>query len=97
LVPITDVGSFAIAVGWLGACIAYACGVGGRPGWQRALFGGGGAMVAGLALSMKLLPFFPEPFTRWEYIVLGGWIALGILFWILRPKETKSNDAPLPG
>jgi len=85
LVPITDVGSFAIAVGWLGACIAYASGVGGRPKWHRALFGFGGAMVASLALSMKLLPFFPEAFTRWEYSVLGGWIALGIFFWMLRP------------
>jgi amino acid transporter len=86
LVPITDVGSFAIAVGWLGACIAYASGVGGRPGWQRGLFGFGGAAVSGLALTMKLLPFFPEAFTRWEYIVLGGWVALGIFFWMLRPK-----------
>jgi amino acid transporter len=86
LVPITDVGSFAIAVGWLGACIAYASGVGARPGWQRAVFGFGGAVVAGLALSMKLLPFFPESFTQSEYLVLGGWIALGVLFWMLRPK-----------
>jgi amino acid transporter len=93
LVPITDVGSFAIAVGWLGACIAYASGVGGGPGWQRALFGFGGAVVAGLALSMKLLPFFPEAFTRSEYIVLGGWIALGVLFWVLRPKDRYEKNS----
>jgi amino acid transporter len=92
LVPITDVGSFAIAVGWLGACIAYAAGVGGRPGWQRVLFGFGGAMVASLALSMKLLPFFPEAFTRSESMVLGGWIALGVVFWMLRPKGAADGN-----
>jgi APA family basic amino acid/polyamine antiporter len=97
LVPITDVGSFAIAVGWLGACIAYAAGVGARPRWQRALFGVGGSLVAALALSMKLVPLFPESFTRAEYLALGGWVALGIVFWMLRPKDRYSRNSAKDG
>jgi hypothetical protein len=42
---------------------------------------------------MKLLPFFPEAFTPAEYMVLGGWIALGILFWTMRPRERYDNTA----
>jgi hypothetical protein len=46
---------------------------------------------------MKLLPFFPEAFTRSEYIVLGGWIALGVLFWVLRPKDRYEKNSANDG
>jgi amino acid transporter len=88
LIPITEVGSFAFAVGWLGACVAYTCGVGGRPRWQRLIFGAGGAIVASLALAMKLVPFFEDSFNRWEYCALATWVVLGIVFWSFRPRPS---------
>jgi hypothetical protein len=34
---------------------------------------------------MKLLPFVPGSFGRWEYCALSAWVALGAALWAARP------------
>jgi amino acid transporter len=85
LVPISEVGSFAIVVGWLAACLAYCGGAGKRSRRERWLFGGGGAAVAVLLLAMKLVPGVEGSFTRWEHAALGAWLLCGLALWLLRP------------
>jgi amino acid transporter len=76
LVPVTEVGSLACAVGWMSACAAY---------WrlrpeasQRAL-ALVGMLVAAAMVLMKLLPFVPGHFTLPEYVALGAWLVLGVV------------------
>ena len=84
LVPVTEVGSVACAIGWSMTCLA--CLSLGRKRAQQsrielsapergvALFG----LLVGLAmLSMKLVPIVPGHFTAYEWLALAIWIALG--------------------
>ncbi len=79
LVPITEVGSVACAIGWAAACAAYLA-----LGSERAhttsgyAIGGFGLIVAILMVLMKAVPFVPGHFTSSEWIALGVWVALGI-------------------
>ncbi len=81
LVPISEVGSFAYAVGWFSACLAYACKPGKTPRAGRLFWGGSGAVVAALVLGMKLVPSVPGCFTEWEYATLGVWLVGGLALW----------------
>ena len=75
LVPVTEVGSLACAVGWMSACAAY---------WRlrkelsQRLLALVGLLVAGAMVLMKLLPFVPGHFTLPEYVALGAWLAAGL-------------------
>ncbi len=89
LVPIAEVGSFALAAGWLAACVAYCAGAGDRSPWERWLFGGSGAVVAGLLLAMKLVPSIEGSFTSWQYAALAAWLALGLALWLTRPRRAE--------
>jgi len=82
LVPITEVGSVACAVGWSAAC-ASCLALSLRPSStirlspaQRviAVFG---VLVGIVLVLMKLLPFIPGHFSVYEWIALGIWIAIG--------------------
>ncbi|HEX2715650.1 MAG TPA: hypothetical protein VHM88_26000, partial [Candidatus Acidoferrales bacterium] len=78
LIPITEVGSLASAVGWLAASAAYArLGPGGRERAMAAM----GISVASLLVLMKFLPFVPGHFSAYEYLALGLWILAGLLLW----------------
>jgi APA family basic amino acid/polyamine antiporter len=85
LVPVTEVGSVACAVGWSAACAAYlALGRKASPG--RIPFSAGARLVAGLALLvgitmalMKIVPAVPGHFTLYEWLALSVWIILGII------------------
>jgi amino acid transporter len=76
LVPVTEVGSMASALGWFATCVSF---------WMVEK---NGAMrtVTGLAILvslmlvlMKVLPVFPGHFSPAEWIALGIWVALGFL------------------
>lgn len=89
LVPISEVGSLAVAVGWLAACVAF-CLRARREG-QRVtagdlLIGWLGALVSLGLIAIKVAPPVPGSFTRAEWLALGGWLALGTLFWRRRPR-----------
>ncbi|MBI4553822.1 MAG: APC family permease [Candidatus Latescibacteria bacterium] len=81
LIPITEVGSFAAAVGWMATCVSFLKGAGRRAGETA---GSGATLIAGLGalvcrglLLMKLLPFVPGHFQPFEYVTLGLWLLLG--------------------
>ena len=77
LVPVTEVGSMAAALGWLAACASlFAVETSGR---LRAI-AAFGAVVSLLLVLMKLLPAFPGHFSLAEWIALGVWVGLGVLF-----------------
>jgi APA family basic amino acid/polyamine antiporter len=82
LVPISEVGSVASAIGWFAVCAAFLCT---RPGTRDCLIALLGALV-GLAMAlMKFLPFVPGHFSGWEWLALGIWILLGTA--IGRPRD----------
>ena len=94
LVPVTEVGSLAVGVGWMSACAAYIA------RWRRerarrtnegyrdespaiAWFG---VAVALAIVLMKVVPGVPGSFTRAEWIAFAAWSALGLLFWLARRR-----------
>src|SRR5271168_262680 len=86
LVPITEVGSVACAIGWAATCAAYlSVGQSGTLPGQSKLsaigksIAGFGLLVAIAMLLMKVVPAIPGHFTIYEWLALGIWIALGAL------------------
>jgi APA family basic amino acid/polyamine antiporter len=74
LVPITEVGSMASALGWLAACLSFWFV---EPRLRMRLVTGIGICVSLLLLLMKLVPAFPGHFTPSEWIALAVWLLLG--------------------
>jgi len=76
LVPVTEVGSMASALGWFAACLSFWL-VDANP--RKRLISGLGVCVSGLFVLMKLLPAVPGHFTRYEWLALAIWLALGAM------------------
>lgn len=76
LVPVTEVGSMASALGWLAACVSF---------WlveektSMRVVTGLGIVVSLLLFLMKVLPVIPGHFSVPEWIALGIWLALGAM------------------
>lgn len=74
LVPVTEVGSMASALGWFAACISF---------WlvekriSMRVVTALGIAVSLLLFLMKVLPVIPGHFSRAEWIAFGSWLALG--------------------
>ncbi len=86
LVPVTEVGSVACAIGWAATCAAYVSM--GRsstlPGQSRLSAGewfvaSFGLLVAIVMLLMKVVPAIPGHFTLYEWLALAIWIAVGAI------------------
>ena len=91
LVPVTEVGSMASALGWFAACAAYYR-IERRPARRSVAWAGG--LVALALVLMKVLPFIPGHFTRDEAIALGVWALLGAVMWLSsEPSRAKHPDA----
>jgi amino acid transporter len=86
LVPITEVGSMASAMGWLATCCAYFQLTRARS--QRAI-AVSGAAVALLLIAMKVLPFVPGHFSKYEWLALALWLGLGAT--LRRRQEPQSR------
>src|SRR5438309_4501714 len=84
LVPITEVGSLAVGVGWLSACAAY---IARRQPEESAAMAYAGAAVAVAIVLMKVVPQVPGSFTRAEWIAFVAWSVAGLVFWLLRPQR----------
>ena len=95
LVPITEVGSLAVGVGWLSACAAYIA-------RRRTAVGGGyrnessgmawvGCAVSVAIILMKVVPGVPGSFTRPEWVAFVAWSAFGLVFWLARPRVKPSS------
>jgi hypothetical protein len=97
LVPITEVGSVACAIGWAATCAAYInMGRSGTlPGqsqlsaieWSVAGFG---LLVAIAMLLMKIVPAIPGHFTIYEWLALAIWIALGAISHRMRTDAVRN-------
>ena len=79
LIPVTEVGSLAAAVGWCAACLALVV----RLRHTATRGSGRGVAAVGAAVSvaiilMKVVPAVPGSFSRTEWIALGGWAVLGL-------------------
>ena len=74
LVPVTEVGSMASALGWFATCLSF---------WlvekrtNMRVVAGLGIIVSALLFLMKLLRVFPGHFTPAEWVAFGIWVALG--------------------
>jgi amino acid transporter len=86
LVPITEVGSVACAIGWAATCAAYLRmgRTGTLPGRSRLSavewsVAGLGLLVAIAMMLMKVVPAIPGHFTVYEWLAPGTWIALGAI------------------
>jgi basic amino acid/polyamine antiporter, APA family len=92
LVPVTEVGSMASALGWLAACLSFwqvesrspsdpaePAAQAGRhiPRVATRAITAAGIAVSSLLLLMKLIPAFPGHFTHSEWIALAIWLILG--------------------
>jgi len=84
LVPISDVGSLASATGWFAACAAY---LGMNPPAREKVIAALGALVGLAMVLMKIVPFVPGNFSRWEWLALGLWLLTGVL--IGRPRGSE--------
>jgi basic amino acid/polyamine antiporter, APA family len=83
LVPITEVGSVACAIGWAAACAAFLAitfrsQTSGAHVKEYAVAGLGVFVAVALAL-MKLVPLIPGHFTIYEWLALGIWILAGAI------------------
>jgi amino acid transporter len=74
LVPVTEVGSMASALGWFAACASFWL-VEKRVGMR--LVTGLGILVSLILFLMKVLPVFPGHFSPAEWVAFGIWVALG--------------------
>jgi len=83
LVPVTEVGSVACAIGWAAACAACIALASTKPdivtlsGAEKALAAVGLAVAIAMTL-MKVVPAVPGAFTRSEWLALAAWIAIGV-------------------
>jgi basic amino acid/polyamine antiporter, APA family len=95
LIPVTEVGSLAVAVGWLSTCVADRARAR-RSGRPREEFGGvmawAGAAVSVGVIGMKALPWVAGSFTRAEWIAFLLWSGLGAAFWAMRPRRDGPVD-----
>jgi basic amino acid/polyamine antiporter, APA family len=90
LVPISEVGSVVGAMGWMAACAAYYKLSPTVTGRSVAAIG---VVVTFLMVVMKLIPFVPGHFTRYEWLALFAWCALGAILkkrGTVEVKETAS-------
>ena len=74
LVPVTEVGSAASALGWLAACVSFFLV---EPRVRLRLIAAAGALASLALVLMKFLPGVPGHFTQWEWVSLALWLALG--------------------
>ncbi len=85
LVPILEVGAGASAIAWMAGCACYLRLKPKLLGRVAAIFG---LFVTSLMIAIKVLPIIPGHFTRYEWIALGIWIALGF---VLRTAAVQSQ------
>ena len=76
LVPISEVGSVASAIGWFAACAAY---FRMKPSSGQRAIAGLGMLVGLLLVLMKVVPLVPGHFDKYEWLALALWCGLGVM------------------
>jgi amino acid transporter len=90
LVPITEVGSVASAMGWLAACAAYYR-IASAP--RERFIAAVGVVVGMLMILMKIVPGVPGHFTAYEWLALGIWSVIGLCLSWRRHGSTAIDQA----
>ena len=75
LVPVSEVGSVASAIGWTAACAAYYAM---RPARNQQLVAALGAFLGLMMILMKIVPALPGHFSGYEWLALAIWGAVGL-------------------
>jgi basic amino acid/polyamine antiporter, APA family len=89
LVPISEVGSVASAIGWLAACAAY---YRMSPTSRQRFIALVGVIVGLLMILMKIVPGIPGHFSGYEWLALAIWSLIGLsLNWRRRPVPAASE------
>jgi basic amino acid/polyamine antiporter, APA family len=91
LVPISEVGSVASAMGWTAACASYYAM---RPTAGKRTVAVMGVFLGVGMILMKVVPLFPGHFTAYEWLALMIWIIGGVL---LRRGNTHPEAAMRTG
>jgi len=86
LIPISEVGSLACAIGWTATSLSFCRGAAGPQPLRSRIIGLVGVMIGVALILMKLLPWIPGSFGRYEYISFAGWAVLGCILWLRRPR-----------
>lgn len=91
LIPIIDVGSLAVALGWLATSLAALGRIRRRsePDPSGVALAVTSAVVSLAVIAMKILPGIPGSFTHTEWTAFGAWVALGAMLWTgwRKPKD----------
>jgi len=85
LIPITEVGSFTCALGWLATCLAFCCGAAGKLRRVDLAIGLVGAVVAGLFVVIVAVGF-----GRYEWLALAAWAIVGGGLWMYQGPEAAT-------
>jgi len=102
LVPITEVGSVACAIGWAAACASGLALARRRPeliklsAVEKAVAGFGLAVAIAMAL-MKIVPLVPGHFSMYEWIALAIWILLGAIATVTPARSRRLSSGTLGG
>jgi amino acid transporter len=88
LVPITEVGSLTVGIGWMSACVAFVL----RARRESTVMAWVGAAVSLAIILMKIVPGVPGSFTSAEWTAFAIWSALGLAFWMMRPRSIAVGD-----
>ena len=75
LVPITEVGSVASAIGWFAACASY---LAMRPAPREKAIAVLGICITLMMILMKTVPAIPGHFTGYEWLALAIWSSIGL-------------------
>ena len=89
LVPILEVGAIASAVGWMAACASYLCM---KPVFRGRLAACFGLLVTLAMVGVKVVPLVPGHFTRYEWMAVAIWFALGVF--AMLPVRATYLDSP---
>lgn len=89
LVPISEVGSMAVGVGWCSACVAYL--LRGRRRTGETALAVAGAIVGAAIVFMKAVPLVPGSFTAVEWAAFAAWCALGLGFWVGKQSAVSNQ------
>jgi APA family basic amino acid/polyamine antiporter len=87
LIPISEVGSLACAIGWTATSLSFWRGAAGPQSRRSRAVGIIGVLVGAALILMKLLPFVPGSFGRYEYLSFAGWAVLGYVLWLRRSGQ----------
>lgn len=91
LVPILEVGALSSALGWMAGCVSFYCM---KPDWRGRAAAVFGILVTSMMCLAKVLPMVPGHFTRYEWIALALWTALGVMLsvpWQLNSKPVEQK------